>query len=155
MFVSRRRPRAAAKRALIAPFPAHERLLSTTSTKNSAYKPYVPFQEPPGAGKNTNHSQQKRRLQTPCSFSGASSGSRWSPNNTKARVARASRGSRQQARTIIYALARPLRGLAGRFELGTYRSHRFLELIIGRIFGQHSAYLVAISSEGQPRGIEV
>ena len=37
-------------------------------------------------------------------------------------MARAARESRQQARTIAYALARPLRGLAGRFELGAFRS---------------------------------
>ena len=41
---------------------------------------------------------------------------------SKTRVARAARESRQQARTIAYALARPLRGLAGRFELGAFRS---------------------------------
>ena len=40
---------------------------------------------------------------------------------SKARVARAPRRSRQQARRIAYALARPLRGLAGRFELGASR----------------------------------
>ena len=48
---------------------------------------------------------------------------------SKARVARAPRRSRQQARMIAYALARPLRGLAGRFELGTSPSHRSLELL--------------------------
>ena len=48
--------------------------------------------------------------------------------SSKARVARASRGSTQQARTITYALARPLRGLAGRLELGASQSHRFLKL---------------------------
>ena len=44
------------------------------------------------------------------------------PKRSKARVARAARESRQRARTIAYALARPLRGLAGRFELGAFRS---------------------------------
>ena len=39
----------------------------------------------------------------------------------KARVTRAARESRRQARTSASALARPLRGLAGRFELGALR----------------------------------
>ena len=41
---------------------------------------------------------------------------------SKARVARAPRRSRQQARRIAYALARPLRGLAGRVELGALQA---------------------------------
>ena len=45
-------------------------------------------------------------------------------------MARAARESRQQARTIAYALARPLRGLAGRFELGAFRSF-FLKFLLG------------------------
>ncbi len=45
-------------------------------------------------------------------------------------MARAARESRQQARTIAYALARPLRGLAGRFELGAFRSI-FLQVLLG------------------------
>ena len=47
-------------------------------------------------------------------------------------MARAARESRQRARTIAYALARPLRGLAGRFELGAFRS-LFSEVSLGRI----------------------
>ena len=42
-----------------------------------------------------------------------------------ARVARASRGSKQQARTIAYALARPLRGLRRGFEVGERLGHLF------------------------------
>ena len=46
-------------------------------------------------------------------------------NRSKARVARASRGSKQQARTIAYALARPLRGLRRGFEVGERLGHLF------------------------------
>ena len=42
-----------------------------------------------------------------------------------ARVARASRGSQQQARTSAYALARPLRGLRRGFEVGERLGHLF------------------------------
>ena len=42
-----------------------------------------------------------------------------------ARVARASRGSKQEARTIAYALARPLRGLRRGFEVGERLGHLF------------------------------
>ena len=41
-------------------------------------------------------------------------------------MARASRGSKQQARTIAYALARPLRGLRRGFEVGERLDHLFL-----------------------------
>ena len=40
-------------------------------------------------------------------------------------MARASRGSKQQARTIAYALARPLRGLRRGFEVGERLGHLF------------------------------
>ena len=40
-------------------------------------------------------------------------------------MARASRGSKQQARTIAYALARPLRGLRRGFEVGEHLDHVF------------------------------
>ena len=49
-------------------------------------------------------------------------------------MARASRGSRQQARTIAYALAGPLRGPAGRFEVGASRSHRVACKFLGNLY---------------------
>ena len=42
--------------------------------------------------------------------------------SSKARAARAARASKRQSTTSAYALARPLRGLAGRLELEAFRA---------------------------------
>ena len=104
------------KNSMIAPGGRPERLLNHfSSEKKPGYH---------GTGSARGERACKHCKQGESSKSSKSSESRsaTTTKKSKARVARAPRRSRQQARRIAYALARPLRGLAGRLELGALRA---------------------------------
>ena len=137
------RPKTQQPDAKRAPRASQERLSQKITSKNK------PGYHGTGSARGERACKHCKQGESRKSCKNSESRSAKTTKKSKARVTRAPRRSRQQARRIAYALARPLRGLAGRLELGASRSHRFLELLSGAL--QKRVHFICLPRVGKPR----